>query len=133
MHILVLVVPKRGGGGFSAHLLATHPIELLNRQWEEMVQRQTVIRSLQSSIVDIRADLQHHDISTALTPCYLDLSGDTDKSSKVNDASHKGSEISNDFSDFIPLTANMGPSPGYTPKRHQFAASSFHWHAPPMH
>ena len=114
-------------------LLPPHMVELLNRPWEELIERQSVIRSLQSSIVDIHADLQHHDISTARTPCYSDLSGDTDKSSEFSDASHTISEISNDFSALIPLTANMGPSPGYTPKRHHFASSAFQWHTPPLH
>ena len=114
-------------------LLPPHMVELFNRQWEEMIQRQSVIRSLQSSIVDIRADLQHHDVSTARTPCYSELFGDTDNSSTFSDGSHTTSEISNDLSAFIPLKAHMGLSPGYTPQRHHFASSAFPWHAPPLH
>ena len=113
------------------NLLTPHLVELLNQQWSEMIQRQSVIQTLQCSISDIRSNLQHDDyISTPLTPCYSGLSNE---SSNFSVDSHTFSVDASHDSFFGLLDEPRRPSLGYTPMRHQLAASAFNWHAPPVH
>ena len=112
-----------------AALLPGHMTSLLNAQWDELLHKQKTIRALQTTITDLRLDLQIQDINTPGTPCYSEPSASSVSSSEV---SHTLSDISTPSLNEC-FRASALPVPGFTPTRDQHSRCNFPWSDAPLH